>query len=129
MGDTPRAARPHARHAHESAEAALLQPDSSLSCGYWHQLASRFLITVPEIRPKLTSASTVKTAASIHISLNDISTPKRQPHLSKNRQPRVLARIQPQLIFIPCYSSRTLHRAGLGTPTTTGIPFGNGGII
>ena len=26
----------------------------------------------------------------------------------KNRQPRVLARIQPQLIFIPSYSSRTL---------------------
>ena len=30
-----------------------------------------------------------------------------EPHLSKNRQPRVLARIQPQLIFIPSYSSRT----------------------
>ena len=26
----------------------------------------------------------------------------------KNQQPRVLARIQPQLIFIPSYSSRTL---------------------
>ena len=30
-------------------------------------------------------------------------------HLSKNRRPTVLAPIQPQLIFIPSYSSRTLH--------------------
>ena len=49
-----------------------------------------------------------KTAASIQISLNEDSTPKRSPHLSKNRQRTVLARIQPQLLFIPSYSSRTV---------------------
>ena len=49
--------------------------------------------------------------ASIQISLNKDSTPKLSPHLSKTRQPTVLARIQPQLIFIHSYSSRTLHGA------------------
>ena len=39
---------------------------------------------------------------------NDMSTPKLSPHLSKNREPAVLARIQPQLLFIPSYSSRTV---------------------
>ena len=48
-----------------------------------------------------------ETAASIQTSLNDISTPTLSPHLSKTRQRTVLARIQPQLLFIPSYSSRT----------------------
>ena len=39
----------------------------------------------------------------------DISTPKLSPHLSKTRQRTVLARIQPQLLFIPSHSSRTLR--------------------
>ena len=34
------------------------------------------------------------------------------PHLSKNRQRTVLARIQPQLLFIPSYSSRTVGSCG-----------------
>ena len=32
-----------------------------------------------------------------------------QTPISKNRRPTVLAPIQPQLIFTPSYSSRTLH--------------------
>ena len=40
-----------------------------------------------------------KTAASTQISLNEDSTPKLSPHLSKNRQRTVLARIQPHFIF------------------------------
>eukprot|EP00964_Phaeocystis_antarctica_P022027 scaffold12216_cov60-Phaeocystis_antarctica.AAC.2 len=57
-----------------------------------------------------------KTAASIQISLNDISTPKLSPHLSKNRERTVLARIQPQLLFIPSYFSRTLLWTPLSVP-------------
>ena len=34
-------------------------------------------------------------------------TTRLSPHLSKNREPTVLARIQPQLLFVPSYSSRT----------------------
>jgi hypothetical protein len=50
-----------------------------------------------------------KTAASIRISLSEVLTPKLSPHLSKTRQPTVLARFQSQFIFIPSYSSRTVH--------------------
>ena len=44
-----------------------------------------------------------KTAASIQMSSNADSTPKLSPHLSENRQRTVLARIHPQLLFIPSY--------------------------
>ena len=51
------------------------------------------------VQQRTSERSTFKTAASIQISLNEDSTPKLSPHLSKTRQPTVLARLQPQLIL------------------------------
>ena len=55
---------------------------------------------------ELYSCSCAILAVSWRAPLGD--TPKLSPHLSKTRQRTVLARIQPQLLFIPSYSSRTL---------------------
>ena len=52
-----------------------------------------------------------------------IARPQRQPHLSKNRQPRVLARIQPQLICIPSYSCiASTSSARKGSRTSSARP-------
>ena len=52
--------------------------------------------------------STVQNRSEYTNSLSDVSTPKLSPHLSKTRQPTVLARIQSQLIFIPSFSTRVV---------------------
>ena len=64
-------------------------------------------------------------ASSIQISLNEDSTPKLSPQLSKNRQPRVLARIPPRFIFhtlllfsYPTTMGYALHTAAEGETAT-----------